>query len=360
MQWTRRAPTLQTLKTLKTLMASLALAGLAACGGGGSDSPTPPPADGRKSVDGTVAGLAAGQRVVLQNQGADDYAVGTNGPFVTAASWPLGSSYAISVKTQPTGQQCTVAQGTGTLGTAPTAVRVDCVTLAAGYTLGGTVSGVPGGQSVVLGGAGGEELTVAADGGFTFARPLADGAEYAVTVKTAPAGSGCVVRNGAGAVAAAAVDTVAVRCAPLAALPQGAWEQDNCQPTPGGGVRTLWNFAGGTGTSSLGAGVGTVTYRSDQCNGVGVAAQGELSRSFSFHQDRAEANAEFSAFWGRRQTFPGGFLAPPAWSQVVLVRKANHLCLLEDSGPPSAFPNVASLAADVNAAIAAGRCYTPR
>lgn len=45
---------------------------------------------------------------------------------------------------------------------------------------------------------------------------------------------------------------------------------------------------------------------------------------------------------------------------MVLVRKANHLCLLEDSGAPSAFPNVASLTADVNAAIAGGRCYTPR
>lgn len=105
-----------------------------------------------------------------------------------------------------------------------------------------------------------------------------------------------MVRNGAGAVADAAVDTVAVRCAPLAALPQGAWEQDNCQPTPGGGVRAPWNFAGNTDTSSLGAGVGTVRYRSDQCNGVEVAVRGELSRSFSFHQDRAEADVEFSAF----------------------------------------------------------------
>lgn len=79
--------------------------------GRGSDSPitTPPPAGWLRTIDGTVTGLAADQRVVLQNQGADDYAVGANGAFVTAAaSWPLGCRYALTVKTQPTAMQCTV------------------------------------------------------------------------------------------------------------------------------------------------------------------------------------------------------------------------------------------------------------
>lgn len=50
-------------------------------------------------------------------------------------------------------------------------------------TLGGIVSGVPTGTSVVLAN-GREDLPLTADGGFTFTTPLAAGSAYAVTVKT--------------------------------------------------------------------------------------------------------------------------------------------------------------------------------
>lgn len=55
-------------------------------------------------------------------------------------------------------------------------------------------------------------------------------------------------------------------------------------------------------------------------------ARDVLSRTFWFQQERTDANAEFSAFWGKRQTYPHGVLAEPVWSEVVLVRKANYLC----------------------------------
>ncbi len=230
------------------------------------------------------------------------------------------------------------------------------------YALGGTVSGVPSGQPVVLSSGSGEDLAVAADGSFTFTKPLADGAKYSVTVKTAPQGSGCVVRNGSGTVAAAAVNTVGVRCVRQAILSDGPWEQDRCQPpaSGSGGVRDLWTLATDASSGRLTVGVGTVSYGNAQCDGVGVAAPGALSRTFWFQQERTEAGAGLAAFWGRRQTFPLGFLEAPAWSQVVLVRKANHLCLLEDAAVPSAFPNAASLEPAASAAIAAGQCYTPR
>lgn len=229
----------------------------------------------------------------------------------------------------------------------------------ASYTLGGSVGGLVSGQTLVLATGSGEEVAVAANGAFTFARPLADGSTYAVAVKTAPAGAGCVVRNGAGTVAAAAVDTVAVRCAPLATLADGPWEQDRCRPSADGGVRTLWNFTT-PANGSLGAGVGVVNYRNSQCEGVGIAIAGPLSGTFWFEQQRTETGAGLAAFWGQRQTFPGGLLNPAVFTPVVLVRKANHLCLLEDTAVPSAFPNAASLEPAVTAAIAAGNCHTPR
>lgn len=230
----------------------------------------------------------------------------------------------------------------------------------ASYTLGGSVGGLATGQSVALANSGGEEVAVAANGAFTFARPLADGSTYAVAVKTAPAGAGCVVRNGAGTVAAAAVDSVAVRCAPLATLADGMWEQDRCRPSAdGGSVRTLWSF-NTPANGPLAAGVGSVNYRNAQCDGVGVAVSGPLSGTFWFEQERTENGAGLAAFWGKRQTFPGGLLNPAVFTLVVLVRKANHLCLLEDTAVPSAFPNAASLEPSVTAAIAAGNCHTPR
>ena len=64
------------------------------------------------------------------------------------------------------------------------------------YTVGGTVSGLTG--TVVLQDNGGDNLSVTANGAFTFATPLASGAAYNVTVKTNPAGQTCTVANGSG------------------------------------------------------------------------------------------------------------------------------------------------------------------
>lgn len=159
-------------------------------------------------------------------------------------------------------------------------------------TLGGIISGVPTGTSVVLAN-GREDLPLTADGGFTFTTPLAAGSAYAVTVKTQSQGTGCVVRNGTGVIGAASVDTVAVRCAVLGSLAAGFWEQDQCVPGPDGtGLKNGWSLS---------------------------------------------------------QARP-----------VVLVRKGNHLCLLDHTATPSVYPNVASTASAVTAAIAAGACYTPR
>src|SRR5215471_3535145 len=54
------------------------------------------------------------------------------------------------------------------------------------YQVGGTVSGLSG--TVVLQDNGGDDLSVSANGGFTFATGLASGSAYKVTVKTNPAG----------------------------------------------------------------------------------------------------------------------------------------------------------------------------
>src|SRR5690606_13281941 len=63
-------------------------------------------------------------------------------------------------------------------------------------TIGGTVSGLEG--SLVLQNNGGDDLLVSANGPFTFAARIDDGATYDVTVRTQPGGQACVVSQGSG------------------------------------------------------------------------------------------------------------------------------------------------------------------
>src|SRR5882724_3369232 len=69
------------------------------------------------------------------------------------------------------------------------------------YSIGGTVSGIDLGQSVTLRDNGGDDLTVSANGAFTFVTRIASGGAYAVTV-TAPEGKTCTVTGGSGTVSA--------------------------------------------------------------------------------------------------------------------------------------------------------------
>ncbi len=84
---------------------------------------------------------------------------------------------------------------------------------AATYTVGGAVSGLTG-SGLVLQDNGGGDLTVAGDGSFAFATPLASGATYDVTVKSQPTvpGQTCSIANGTGTVVDANVSSVAVTC----------------------------------------------------------------------------------------------------------------------------------------------------
>jgi len=120
---------------------------MAGCGGGGGDSssqPLPPP-PATYTVGGTVTGLT-GTGLVLQTNAGDVVRVSGAGAFILPNPLGTGAAYAVSVKTQPSApvQNCIVTNGSGTVGTANiTNVAVACSTVA-GYTVGGTVSGLVG------------------------------------------------------------------------------------------------------------------------------------------------------------------------------------------------------------------------
>jgi hypothetical protein len=169
------------------------------------------------TVGGTVSGLA-GSGLVLTLNGSASLPVSANGAFTFPDGLPSGTAYAVTVGTQPSNpaQTCSVANGSGTIGSANvTNVAVTCTTNPPPtYTVGGTVSGLAG-SGLVLTLNGSASLPVNANGAFTFPDALADGAAYAVTVGTQPSNPAqtCTVANGSGTIAAANVTDVAVTCA---------------------------------------------------------------------------------------------------------------------------------------------------
>ena len=167
------------------------------------------------TVGGTVSGLAANESVVLQDNGADNLTVGANGAFTFATPVTSGQAFAVTVLTNPASplaQTCVVTSGSGTIGAANVTTVVVTCTIST-YTVGGTISGLAG-TGLVLEDNAGSNLTVTANGSFTFATPVVSGGAYAVTVLTNPTTpwQTCVVAAGTGSVTNANITSVTVTC----------------------------------------------------------------------------------------------------------------------------------------------------
>ena len=176
--------------------------------------PPPPPSLSTFSIGGSVSGLSDGT-VVLENNGGDDVSVSANGLFGFGKHEVAGAGYDVRVKMHPDGQQCTVSNGTGTVGSANvTGIAVSCTPLT--FSIGGTVSGLADGDKVVLQDNGGDDLTVGTNASFTFGTRVAHGSGYDVTVKTSPDGEQCTVSDdtGTGTVGSMDVTSVVVTCTP--------------------------------------------------------------------------------------------------------------------------------------------------
>jgi hypothetical protein len=164
------------------------------------------------TIGGTVSGLSASTSVTLLDNGTNSLTVSANGAFTFTTALASGATYSVTVGTQPTGETCTVTNGSGTVGSANVTNVVVACSAAKTFTIGGTVSGLSASTSVTLLDNGTNALTVSANGAFTFTTPIASGATYDVTVGTEPTGETCTVTNGSGTVGSANVTNVAVVC----------------------------------------------------------------------------------------------------------------------------------------------------
>ena len=181
------------------------------CAGGGTQGSNPPPVT--YTIGGTVSGLS-GTGLVLENNVGNNLPVSagaTSFTFTTAIA--SGSTFNVTVFSQPSNpaQTCGVTNGSGTASANVTGVQVTCTTNT--YTIGGTVSGLSG-AGLVLQNNGGNNLSVSANGSFTFTTAIASGSTFNVTVFSQPSNPAqtCVVTAGSGTVASANVTSVVVTC----------------------------------------------------------------------------------------------------------------------------------------------------
>jgi hypothetical protein len=183
---------------LKVMLLCVAVLFMAGCSGGSIDV----------TIGGAVAGLSGGTSVVLFDNGADALTVSANGSFSFPTQIQAGSTYDVTVSTQPSGETCSVTSGLGTVGATTgnvTGILVNC-TLATNYVT-GSVSGLATGNKVTLLNNGMDTITVTQNGTvsdtipFSFPTPLSVGTTYNVVVTVQPSSptpQTCVVVNSSG------------------------------------------------------------------------------------------------------------------------------------------------------------------
>ena len=164
------------------------------------------------SIGGTVQNLE-GTGLVLRNNGGDDLTIDGSGTFAFDTALPTGARYDVTVERQPRDpeQTCTVSNGNGFVGDGNvTNIVVNCETR--NFSVGGRVRHLRGLGGVVIQNNGGDDLSIGAEGNFTFPTRLPAGASYNVTILRQPLFGDCEVRHGSGTIHDRDIDDVEVRC----------------------------------------------------------------------------------------------------------------------------------------------------
>lgn len=211
-------------------LAPVTLLALASCGGGGGGSGSNTTLTTYSTLSVNVTGISgvtnAASGVVLRNGGdtITNPTITAPGVYAFAHQVPSGSTYNISVLSQPTPTQlCTFAGGkttlTATMPTTNTTVNMSC---APAFKIGGNISGINS-DGLVLQNNGKDNLQIYAASGssqtFTFSTPVTS--SYNVTMLTPPLGVGqtCSISPTGTNSTSSNISTVSVTCSTSSATP---------------------------------------------------------------------------------------------------------------------------------------------
>ncbi|HEX4050584.1 MAG TPA: hypothetical protein VHY19_06895 [Steroidobacteraceae bacterium] len=183
------------------------------------------------TVGGTISGLSA-SGLVLQDNGASREQVASGTTTFTLPALATGSTYNVTIESQPSTEVCTVANGSGTMGSANIIdVAISCVKT---YSIGGTVAGLTA-SGLVLQDNGADSLSISGNGIFTFRTEISSGANYTVTVFAQPSGQTCTTSDSSGTLANTNVTNVTVSCTNNVVISpfEGLWSGPTTNTTAG-------------------------------------------------------------------------------------------------------------------------------
>lgn len=204
------------LSTPGAIAALVMAAALAACGG-----------KAQFAVQGTISGLANagltlanGGDTITVPAGAESYAF----PHQIA----YGTSYSITIPTQPAHQTCNFSAFTPPTGSAgfTLAIAANLQCLQNAYTVGGQFTGLtPAADgtartATLINGSAGGAVTVSSatdgtgKGDFQLGALVNDGASYGVTILTQPVGLTCTLTNGTGVMHETLISNLLLACVP--------------------------------------------------------------------------------------------------------------------------------------------------
>ena len=164
------------------------------------------------NVGGTITGLTASGLVLANGSDTLDVSAGTSS-FTMPAAVAYGSSYAVTVATQPAGLTCTVSSGTGTISAnAVTDIAVSCAGPPTGVA--GRITGLGSAMGLVLNSGAATYAVPAGATSFALEAPMAG--TYAVRVKSQPAGLTCSPDHDVVALAPPDPASVSITCSSLA------------------------------------------------------------------------------------------------------------------------------------------------
>ena len=181
----------------RALTCLLAL-GLSGCGGGSS------------TLGGSLTGLGSGLSLTIEDNASVSLTLTANGAWAFPGDAPTGA-YSVVISSQPTGETCTVTNGSGTWSSSGGSVSSIAISCGSLTTVDLGVSGLASGSTVILTD-GTNNYTVTGNGTFSYSETLLAGDAYTFTVLNQPGGQTCNVTNGTGTVTTGTAISVTVTC----------------------------------------------------------------------------------------------------------------------------------------------------
>ena len=290
--------------------------------------------------------------LVVHDDKGDTLTFTTNTSQSFSKKYNAGSSYSVTIQTQPTGQTCTL--GSNASGTINSNITVTATCTNSNFTISVTASGLSG--TLVVHDDKGENLTFTTNTTQTFPTSYASGSSYSVTIQTQPTGQTCTLSsNATGTITANTTVTatcvsnfkISVAVTGLSgtlvvhddknqnltfttnttktfsvAYASGSTYSVTIQTQPTGQTCTLSSNATGTITSNI-----TVTATCISNFTISVSATG-LAGTLVVHDDK---NESLTFTTNNTQSFPTAYASGSSYAVTIQTQPTGQTCTLSSN-----------------------------